>query len=277
MRISHCCTALLSALLAIVLCGPSSGEPTKLQPACNRALFRTVVDVGHTAEEPGAMSAHGKREYDFNLNLATLIERTLRDDGFAKTVLLITGGSARRGLIQRVATANAAQADLFLSIHHDSVPDSLMDAWDHDGTPRRFSDRFKGHSIFVSYDNADRVGSLQFAKLLGGALKDQGLSYTRHYTESFMGRRRRELLDKEAGIYRFDRLHVLRGTRMPAVLFEAGMIVNRDEELSLSMPGRQDLIASAVTAAVERFCAGRQAAAKAARRKPAKKPTKKKP
>ena len=55
------------------------------------------------------------------------------------------------------------------------------------------------------------------------------------------------------------------------------MIVNRDEELSLSMPGRQDLIASAVTAAVDRFCAARQAAAKAARRKPAKKSTKRKP
>jgi N-acetylmuramoyl-L-alanine amidase len=70
-----------------------------------------------------------------------------------------------------------------------------------------------------------------------------------------MGARRRQLVDKEAGVYRFDRLAVLIGTRMPAVLLEAGSIINRDEELVMESPERQAQIAAAVTEAVEKFCA----------------------
>src|SRR5262249_33833179 len=59
------------------------------------------------------------------------------------------------------------------------------------------------------------------------------------------------------GVYRYDQLIVLRQTHMPAVLLEAGSIVNRDEELQLSSPERQDLTAAAATEAVEAFCTAR--------------------
>ena len=72
-----------------------------------------------------------------------------------------------------------------------------------------------------------------------------------------MGTRQRQLVDAEAGVYRYDQLIVLRNTRMPAVLLEAGSIVNREEELLLDSPERQGLIAMAVTDAVEAFCAAR--------------------
>ena len=52
--------------------------------ACNRDTFRVVIDVGHTAGKPGAISARGVYEYDFNLKLATLIDKKLHDAGFAK-------------------------------------------------------------------------------------------------------------------------------------------------------------------------------------------------
>jgi N-acetylmuramoyl-L-alanine amidase len=45
-----------------------------------------------------------------------------------------------------------------------------------------------------------------------------------------MGHRRRKLVDATAGVYRYDQLIVLRRTRMPAVLLEAGSIVDRQEE-----------------------------------------------
>jgi hypothetical protein len=94
--------------------------------------------------------------------------------------------------------------------------------------------------------------------MLGLRLKDRGLAYTPHYTYAVMGPRRRELLDAEAGVYRYDQLIVLKNTRMPAVLLEAGSIINRDEELLLGEPEHQALIGAAVTDAVEGFCALRQ-------------------
>jgi N-acetylmuramoyl-L-alanine amidase len=254
-------------LVAIVLWPgarpPAWGETADAAKAshgatCNRAAFRVVVDVGHTAQAPGAMSARGVPEFAFNLRLATLIERQLIDAGFARTILLVTEGPAMPGLARRVARANRSRADLLLSIHHDSVPDSLLENWDYNGEPHHFSDRFKGHSIFISYDNPERKGSLLFGKLLGDALKSRGLQYTPHYTEKIMGNRRRELVDAEAGVYRYDKLIVLRATRMPAVLLEAGSIINRDEELLLGTAEHQALIGAAVIDAVDGFCRARQ-------------------
>jgi N-acetylmuramoyl-L-alanine amidase len=72
-----------------------------------------------------------------------------------------------------------------------------------------------------------------------------------------MGHRRRELLDPVAGVYRYDQLIVLKMTRMPALLLEAGSIVNRAEELDLGTPERRARTAAAIVAAVQEFCAAR--------------------
>src|SRR5436309_14438156 len=237
---------------------PASGAGKKpAASACDRPAFRVLVDVGHTAESPGAISARGVYEYGFNLRLATLIEQKLLHAGFAKTILLVTDGPARKSLFDRVARANASAADLFLSIHHDSVPDSFLQDWEYEGQTRHFSDRFKGHSIFFSIDNADPDGSLEFGRLLGEQLKARGLQYTPHYVEKFMGHRRRELVDAEAGVYRYDQLIVLKSTRMPAVLLEAGSIINREEELLMGDPERRARISAAVADAVAGFCSPR--------------------
>jgi len=207
-------------------------------PTCNRDAFRLALDVGHTDEHFGATSARGAREYDFNLRLAKVIDEKLRAAGFTKTTLLITRGSMYKSLAERVARANRLPADLFLSIHHDSVPDKFLEKWEYQGEERTYSDRFKGHSLFISNSNPDRTSSLQFAKILGRGLKERGLQYARQYTEKFMGHRQRILVDAETGVYRYDQLIVLRTTHMPAVLLEAGSIINRDEELQMATPRR---------------------------------------
>jgi N-acetylmuramoyl-L-alanine amidase len=236
------------------------GEPARTPaakpggPICNRAAFRVVVDVGHTADVAGAKSARAVSEYYFNLRLAKEIEQALIRKGFGRTVLLITAAPPRGGLFQRAERANNLAADLFLSIHHDSVPNAFLEKWEYEGEEYGFSDRFKGHSLFVSFDNPDRKGSLLFARLLGRQLKDRGLQYTPHYTEPFMGHRQRELVDSTIGVYRYDQLVVLKHTRMPAALLEAGSIINRDEELLLGTPKHRAIISDAVTDAVQAFC-----------------------
>jgi N-acetylmuramoyl-L-alanine amidase len=222
---------------------------------CNRAAFRVVVDVGHTAEAPGALSARGVPEYEFNLRLARVLEERLLEAGFNSAVLLVTKGQGKSGLVERVARANALKADLFISVHHDSVPQFLKEEWEYEGRPNSFSDRFAGHSIFVSAKNRRQTASVTFARLLGRELKAGGLQYTPHYTQGLMGPWQRKLVDAEAGVYRYDQLVVLRTTHMPAVLLEAGSIVNRNEELLLASPERQRLIAASLVKAVEGFCA----------------------
>ncbi len=232
--------------------------PVAAKPeSCQRAKFRVVVDVGHTLDVPGATSARGVPEYAFNLQLARDIKQALADAGFDQSVLLITSTPPWRGLFERAQRANAMHADLFIAIHHDSVPDNLLKTWQYEGQDEQYNDDYPGYAIFISNDNPDRAGSLMFGHLLGKELQARGLQYTPHYTLPLMGRRRRQLLDAAAGVYRYDQLIVLRETRMPAVLLEAGSIVNRAEELQLASPERRSLTGAAIVAAVEEFCAAR--------------------
>ncbi|MGB3745886.1 MAG: N-acetylmuramoyl-L-alanine amidase [Xanthobacteraceae bacterium] len=261
------------ALLAIALVASQvvraqdHRRATEVTPdACPRSTFRVLVDVGHTVDVPGAMSARGIAEYAFNLRLARDINQGLLDAGFQQTVLLITATAPWRGLVERAARANSMHANLFIAIHHDSVPDNLKQNWEYAGLKTQFNDNYPGYAIFISNENADPAGSLKFGSLLGRELESRGLHYTPHYTLALMGHRRRILVDAEAGVYRYDQLIVLRQTRMPAVLLEAGSIVNRQEELELGTPERRSLTSAAIVAAVENFCAARarSASAKAA-------------
>jgi N-acetylmuramoyl-L-alanine amidase len=237
--------------------GPAGLKRAALKPVatpCDSSKFRIVLDVGHTAESEGAISARNVAEFVFNLRLAKRIEEKLKAEGFAETKLLLTEGKARRSLVKRVDTANNLRADLFLSIHHDSVPNKLLEDWEFEGKKRHFSDRFSGYSVFVSRNNPDFRTSFAFAELIGREMKAQGLDYARQYTLPIMGRYQHPLLNKETGVYSYDELIVLRKTRMAAVLLEAGSIINRDEELKMSSPERQDIISSGVTAAMKEFC-----------------------
>ena len=256
--------AIIVVALSLVCAGASLalGEERAPAPAavCRAGDFRVVLDVGHTAEVPGAISAHGIPEFLFNLRLAEDAKQKLIEAGFDKTALFITDRKPPLGLFERVWHANKLGADLFVAIHHDSVPDYLLQSWDHEGQQLHFNDDFPGYAIFVSQENADRAGSLMFGHLLGKELQARGLSFTPHYTLPLMRHRRRELVDSQAGVYRYDRLVVLERTRMPAVLFEAGSIINRSEELELATPERRDLISSALVAAVTEFCTSRAVA-----------------
>jgi N-acetylmuramoyl-L-alanine amidase len=240
-----------------------SEERAPAQPptaSCRAADFRVVLDVGHTAEVPGAISAHGIPEFLFNLRLAEDAKQALVNAGFDNTALFVTDKAPPLGLFERVWFAEKFRADLYIAIHHDSVPDDLLHSWDYEGAQLHFNDDFPGYAIFVSNDNADRAGSLAFGHLLGKELEARGLAFTSHYTLPLMRHRRRELLDPQAGVYRYDRLAVLERTRMPAVLLEAGSIINRTEDLEMATPQRRDLISGALVAAVTEFCASRTAA-----------------
>jgi N-acetylmuramoyl-L-alanine amidase len=257
---------MIAALLASAL-GPigaaqaASNEVTAAASAsasagskCDRDRFRIILDVGHSAESYGAMSARKVPEFEFNLNLGKRIEEKLKADGFAQTVLLVTEGKARPSLMKRVAVANRKGADLFLSIHHDSVPGIYAEKWEFEGRKSIFNDMFGGYSVFVSKQNPHYRESLRFARMVGNQMASKELQFARQYDQWFMGKYQRELLDIEAGVYRYDQLVVLRMTKMPAVLLESGSIINRDEELVMASDEHKNKVAAAVSSAAVDFC-----------------------
>lgn len=221
--------------------------------ACDRARFVVLLDVGHTPAAPGAISARGVTEHQFNRALTSAIERTLKARGYVRTARL-GAAAAALGAARRSGAIGGATVDLVLSIHHDSVQPRYLKPWTFEGRPRLYSDAFRGFSIFVSQAGPQAARSLAFARRLGDALNARGLAFSRHHAEPIPGEGR-ALIDASRGVYRFDQLAVLRAAPGPAALLEAGVIVNRAEEAELSTPQRRGAIAAAVADAVDRFCA----------------------
>jgi len=210
--------------------------------------FRVAIDIGHTPAAPGAMSASGEMEYSFNRRMAAVIADDLRrQPGIAVT--LINEAGREISLLQRGDVANQAKADLFLSIHHDSVHERYKVTRRVEGRNSRQSDRFRGYSVFFSDKNAEPAASLEFAKQLGRAMREQGMTPTAHHAEKIPNEGR-DFVVPEYGVYRFPDLLVLKRARMPAVLLECGVIVHPDEEQELNTPERQRQIVSAVRSAV---------------------------
>lgn len=222
---------------------------------CDLNKFRIVLDVGHTQAAPGATSARGVREFEFNRQLAEVVRGALVRKGFASTFVLINSGDGNHAeLLGRVARANSLGPDLFLSLHHDSVQPRYLQSWTVNGTQQLYSDQFSGYSIFVSTANPYPAESLRFAKLLGTELVARGMYFSKHHAEPIKGEGR-AIIDSQTGVYRFNGLMVLTLARAPAALLESGLIVNRQDELTLSSPSTRAAIASAITSAITNFCA----------------------
>jgi N-acetylmuramoyl-L-alanine amidase len=254
--------AMLAILLASVFYPPvgaiaasdiAPDAAIDLNSGCRRGSFRIAIDIGHTPEAPGATSARGRTEYEFNQTLAERIEQTLHGAGFVNTLLIRMRGLGTSQLRERSILAGSFKADLFLSIHHDAVQPIFYSEWTYNGRKHLYSDRYAGYSIFVSRRNRFAEQSVEFATLLGAELRKRRMTFSTHHAETIPGEGR-QILDSSRGVYRYDQLMVLKNTEAPAALLEAGIIVNRDEELALSSPERQALISDAALAATIQFC-----------------------
>lgn len=231
----------------------SDAPAAAAEDTCRRATFKILIDVGHTPEDPGAISAHGNPEYGYNLALANAAMAQLVDAGFRQTTLLLARGKGYVQLVHRAEIAKRVAPDLLLSIHHDSTRELYIRKWEFAGIERNYSDKFSGHSLFVSLKNRFYKQSVAFAKLLGRELAAKGLQFTPQHAED-IPTARLPLVDAELGVYRYDNLVVLKDVDMPAVLFEAGLIINRKDELVLASPERRTLLAKAITGAVADYC-----------------------
>src|SRR5574337_199855 len=201
---------------------------------------RVAVDVGHTLAAHGATSARGMGEFSFNQALAFRLVDTLRARGYA--VQLVNGDGMIGSLAARPAAA--PDAELFISIHHDSVNESELETWEWEGQRQTYSDRWRGYSLFVSRRNPSPEASLLCASAMGARLQREG------FVPTDKNARRHPWADQADTVHWYDNLMVLHQARQPAVLFEAGVIKNRDEELELANPARQARMAEALASGI---------------------------
>jgi N-acetylmuramoyl-L-alanine amidase len=205
-----------------------------------------AIDVGHFLEKPGAMSARGVPEFEYNLRLARELEAGLRRAGHK--IFLIGDDGLSSDLGKR--SPRASGMDLFISVHHDSVQPRYLSAWEYEGGTHWYAgDPFAGFSLFVSRLNPHTRTSLKCASAVGAALRHAGFKPSRYHADPVLGESR-PFADEANGVHYFDNLAVLKTATIPAPLFEAGVIVNRDEELTMRDPAVRQRIVEGIVAGV---------------------------
>lgn len=189
------------------------------------------MDVGHHAAEPGVISASGRPEFEYNRDLAFDLKLQLEKQGLQTKMIGERGDYA----VLHRRTQDASGADLFVSIHHDSVKESLLAR----------ADEFSGFSLFISRSNAKPAMSLACASAIGARLRAAGFAPSRYHADPATGAPR-PFADEANGVHYYDNLAVARTAAMPSVLVEAGVIVNREEERRMRDPQVRGRIAAAV-------------------------------
>lgn len=96
-----------------------AAETAKPHPAGKKpGEITVVIDAGHGGHDVGALSPHGYPEKDANLRLAKQVRDELVRRGY--TVVMTREDDVFVGLYDRPKVAHKANADLFISIHHNA-------------------------------------------------------------------------------------------------------------------------------------------------------------
>ncbi|MEM9016532.1 MAG: N-acetylmuramoyl-L-alanine amidase [Verrucomicrobiota bacterium] len=234
---------LLLPCLIVVIWTPTVAESGPLEG------LTIAVDVGHSTARPGAFSARGRGEFEFNLDAARVIDEILERAG--ATCLIINETGTLTGLAERPERALRLGADDFISIHHDSVNQKYKKTWTPPGqnTVREYSDKFRGYSVFCSEKNPMAEESRAIALMVGAAMRKAGFKPTLHHAEPIPGENR-PLIDRKTGVYEFTDLVVTKAAALPSILLECGVIAHRDEELDVSKRSYQERVGNALLAAL---------------------------
>jgi N-acetylmuramoyl-L-alanine amidase len=209
-----------------------------------------VLDPGHTPSAPGARSAAGRDEVEYNDTLAAGVASRLRAQGDLRIRLTREPGK-EASPAERLASALAEPADLVLSIHHDSVQPGFLEPSRGD-TPHPTCARFRGFSLFVAWQGARPQVAFRLARRLSDALRSLGRTPSEHHAMPIPGEDR-PWLDRPAGVHEGSYIRFVREVAradVPVVLLEAGVLVHPEEEKLLADPRRVADMATALAEAL---------------------------
>ena len=172
-----------------------------------------VLDPGHSAD-PGSVGPTGLTEAEANLGLALTLKKALEKKG--ARVVMTRSDMSHVPLQDRPVIAKLADADLYISIHNNALPDGV-DPFTNNGVSTYY---YHPHSI-------ELARAVQREMIPATGLRDHGL---------FHGN-----------------LLVNRPTQYPAVLVECAFMIIPEQEALLKTERFRRKIADAITRGVEHF------------------------
>jgi N-acetylmuramoyl-L-alanine amidase len=216
-----------------------------------------VIDPGHGGPDPGAIGAHGTYEKHVTLAMAKELKQQMEQTGRYKVVLTRDRDVFLR-LRDRVAYAREAGADLFISIHADSVGDGAARGPSVYTLSEKASDR-EAAELADKENKADVIAGLDLSHEtpeVGSILIDlaqrETLNRSAHFAAGLIGEIRRETAVLR-NTHRFAGFAVLKAPDVPSVLLELGFLSHPADEKALATRSHRVKLAQAVVRATDRF------------------------
>lgn len=176
--------------------------------------LKIAIDAGHGGNEYGAIGCLNDKEKDVNLEISELLREKLQKNG-AK-VIMTREGDTDVGLNDRVKIANENEAQIFISIHNNALPDSAAHL------------KSTGSETYYFYPQ-----SRELAKSVVDSLaKETEFRNNGAKAQSFA---------------------VVRNTNCPAILVEVGYIINPEDNAKLIDKDFQNKIAEAILHGLENY------------------------
>jgi N-acetylmuramoyl-L-alanine amidase len=175
-----------------------------------------AIDPGHGGADPGAVGINGLQEKNAVLSVSTQVAQQLRRKGI--NAVLTRKGDQEIDLAPRVATAVRIKADLFVSIHANSISLSRPDI---NGLETYYYASAQGRRLAKAIHN--RI-------LRSTNMTDKGVRQARFY--------------------------VIRRTKMPAVLVEIGFVTGSQDAARLASSAGRTQLAEAIAQGIIDYIQG---------------------
>ncbi len=217
----------------------------------NLKVHTIVIDPGHGGKDPGAKGYSGVKEKDIVFDISKRIKTLLSEAGLK--VVMTRDSDEFITLPGRTEIATKANADLFVSIHANSMPDRRTEGIEvyyvqtrgkHDLDEEQ---RQRNEKIFARNLNASSLS------VVGPIVSD--MMYQLKISESSKVAMRL-VHDVSLAVHapnrgaRHARYFVVRNTLIPAVLIETGYLTNKQEEKRLDSESYRQKLAESIVRSI---------------------------
>lgn len=215
-----------------------------------------VLDPGHGGKDPGAVSKDGTlTEKEVTLRIARKLKRLLEKELPNTTVKLTRDDDTFLSLKERTTIANAANADLFVSIHCNGSEYSSasgIETFFLSQASSRGAMRAAARENGISLSKMDHLeATLIDLMMTSKRTESEKLAEIIHESLVNTGKRK-TVKTRDRGVKQAP-FYVLMGAAMPSILVECAFISNMSEKNNLKNEHHIDSIAEKLTAGAKKY------------------------
>ncbi len=200
-----------------------------------------VIDAGHGGKDPGAVSKSGILEKNITLPMAKMIAKMLNESGRYNAKLTRSTDRYIK-LYNRVKIARKANADLFISIHADSVGNRKTKGASVYTLSNTASDK-QTAKLAARENKADLIGGIdlniedeEVSAILIDLSMRESMNQSKDLANTVIGHLHHGGIETLKGPHRYAGFAVLKAPDVPSILIETGFVSNESQARELLKP-----------------------------------------